>query len=146
MLIARVLREGEPLAGCGYCGVDGDDGIEPRDFEHPSHLPTGTCHAKSRTGLSGRQKALDNHVCAGAVDVRNASEVEYQFLLVLVQQILHHWLDHVLRPARCDAAGELHNDNVRFDPSRLYLQAHMRTPAWADKNIAASHRVDASLR
>src|SRR6266849_1442344 len=87
---------------------------------------------------------MDNDIGSGAVDLLDAGQVEDQPLFVLVQQIVDQWLDHVLRP-RCDAARELHNDNVRFDPRRLYLQTHKRTPAWADKNIAASHRVDALL-
>jgi hypothetical protein len=68
------------------------------------------------------QKTLDEDVCAGAVDVLDASEVEDQLLLLLVQQIVDQPLDDELAFwPRCEAAGEMRNDNIRFDPCRLYL-------------------------
>jgi len=120
VLLACLWRDCEPLAGCGYGGVAGDNGIEPRDLEHPSHLRAGTRKANLPAGLSHREKAPDKDVCAGAVDLLDASQVEDQFLLVLVQQIADQRLDDdlVFRTG-CDAAGEMHNDNIRFEPCSL---------------------------
>jgi len=92
-LLGRLWRDREPLAGCGYRGVAGDDGIEPRDLEHPSHLRAGTCQAQSPAVRSRREKAVDNDVCAGAVDLLDACEVEDQLLLVLAQQIADQRLE-----------------------------------------------------
>src|SRR6185503_2313894 len=46
----------------------GDNGIEPRDLEHPSHLRAGTRKANLPAGLSHREKAPDKVAAASAAN------------------------------------------------------------------------------